>query len=269
MKRSIPALSCLVLLLSTLGTAQAIPLSNLFNGASLTIGDKLFDQWTPVFQGSSDGRTINTSNIDVTTLGPVGPNPLDPGRGLRFTVLNNELTVTGDGIFAYLDLKFGFRVSALDPGFKIKDNFLVSGSSLSRLADGNNDLGTYILETIGTAAGLADLGIKDVEASVLNDVVNFDLTDAATFSPQRDIWVTKNILVWSQDIGDTAALNVFEQRFSQTQAVPEPGMLALLGVAGLAGCLTRRRTPGVLAIEAGALSGAWQQPGLRPPHRGQ
>lgn len=247
MKHFFTSMSALVLVFTTLECAQAVPLSNLFNGGSLTIGDKLFDQWTAVFQGTSDGHTINTSNIDVSTLGPVGANPLDPGPGLRFTVLNNELTVMGDGIFAYLDLKFGFRVSALDAGFKIKDNSLVSGSSLNSLADGNNDLGTYILETIGTAAGLADLGSKDVEASVLNDVVTSDLIDSATFAPQRDIWVTKNILVWSQDMGDTAALNEFEQRFSQTQLVPEPAMLALLGVAGLAGCLTRRRAPGMPA----------------------
>jgi len=122
-------------------------------------------------------------------------------------------------------------------------------------ADGRTDLGTYILETIGTAAGLADLGVKDVEASVLDDIVTLDLTDAATFAPQRDIWITKNILVWSQDIGDTAALNEFEQRFSQIQAVPEPGMWALLGVAGLAACLTRRRAPDLVASAVGAPSG--------------
>lgn len=255
MKRSLPALTALVWLLTAFSSAQATLLSNLFNGGSLTIGDKLFDQWTPVFQGSSDGSTINTSNIEVTALGPIGSNPLNPGPGLRFTVLNNELTVAGDGIFAYRDLQFGFRVSALDPGFRIKDNSLLSDSSLNRVADGKNDLGTYILETIGTAAGLADLGVKDVEASVLDDIVTLDLTAAATFAPQRDIWITKNILVWSQDIGDTAALNEFEQRFSQIQAVPEPGMLALLGVAGLAACLTRRRAPDLVASAVGAPSG--------------
>ena len=241
MKRAASALSSLVLLLYTLGTAQATPLSTLFASGSLTTGDKLFDQFTLKFAGTSDGHVINTSNIDVTTIGPVGINPLDPGPGLRFSVLNDELKVRGDGIFAYADLQFGFHVSTLDPSFRIKDNSMVSGSSLSRTADGNNDLGTYILETIGTMSGLNDLGVSAVEFSVLDDITTANLSAAATFAPQGDIWVTKNILVWSQDTTDTASLEFFEQRFSQTQAVPEPGVLALLGIAGLAGYLVRRR----------------------------
>ena len=248
MKRSLPALTAIAWLLTALSAAQAIPLSNLFSGGSLTIGDKQFDQFTLNFAGRSNGLVINTSNIDVTTLGPVGSDPLNPGTGLRFSVLNDELKVRGDGIFAFADLQFGFRVSALDPGFRIKDNSLLSGNALSRNADGNNNLGSFILESIGTAPGLNDLSVSSVEFSVLDDILTSNLSASTTFAPQRDIWVTKNILVWSQDTTDTAALNVFEQRFSQTQAVPEPGVLALLGVAGLAGCLTRRRARGAGCI---------------------
>ena len=131
MKRLLPSLSAFALAFITLECAQAVPLSNLFSGASLTIGDKQFDQFTLNFAGTSDGHIINTSNIDVTTLGPVGLDPLNPGPGLRFSVLNNELRVTGDGVFAYADLQFGFRVSALDPGFRIKDNSMVIGGSSS------------------------------------------------------------------------------------------------------------------------------------------
>lgn len=242
MKRLLSTLTALAGLLATLGSAEAVPLSNLFAGGALTIGDKQFDQFTLHFAGTSDGHIINTSNIDVTTLGPVGLDPLNPGPGLRFSVLNNELRVTGDGVFAYADLQFGFRVSALDPGFRIKDNSMVIGGSLNRNADGNNDLGSYIRETIGTMPGLSDLATSAVEFSILNDILTLNPSSSATFAPQSAIWVTKNILVWSQDTTDTAALNVFEQRFSQAPAgVPEPDVLALLGIASLAAYLTRRR----------------------------
>lgn len=235
----------LLLALVAVSSAHAIPFTGLFDGGSVIAGDKLFDQWTLVFQGTSDGHTVNTDNIDVTPLGPVGSNPLDPGPGLRFAILNNELTVAGDGIYAYIDLQFGFRVSVLDPSLRVKDNSLVSSSNLSSNADGTNDLGTYILEIIGTAPGLDDLGTKDVEFSILDEVLTADTTDSATFAPQSEIFVTKNILVWSRDVGDTAGLNEFHQRFSQTRAVPEPSTLALLGIAGLAGYLTRRRAFGL------------------------
>lgn len=241
MKCNLAVLTLAVCLLTSLGTAHAALLSNLFAGGSLTVADKLFDQFTLNFSGTSDGRVINAGNIDVTTLGPVGPNPLDPGPGLRFTVLNEELRVRGDGVFAYADLQFGFRVSVLDPNFRIKDNSMLSNNTLSLDADGVNDLGTYIRETTGTLPGLSNLGVISVEESVLDDVAAINLAAMNTFAPQHEIWVSKNILVWSQDDTDTASLNYFEQRFSQVQTVPEPGMLALLAAAGLAGWLIRRR----------------------------
>ena len=233
-------LSALGLALVMTGNAQAILLTELFAGGSITAGDKLFDQWNLIYQDSSEvGRTVNTDNIEVTALNDGG---LDPGPGLQFDILNNEFSVTGDDLYAYLDFTFGFRVSVLDPNLRIKDSALELGSlTLGYEDDGFNNLGIYIQEQVGTAPGLDDLAIKDVTVNILDGELVDDRSDLAVFPPQSQIFVTKNILVWTQDSTDFFSPNRFTQRFSQT-TVPEPGTWGLLalGCAGLI-CLGRKR----------------------------
>jgi PEP-CTERM motif len=184
----------------------------------------------------ADGDGIfNPANIDVTVLNDGGDNP---GPGLKFDVFSNELSVTGDSVFAFVDLRLDFHVTVLDPLRRVKDNSL---QLLSPFRTESGDNGSYIQEFVGTTPGGTDLvNFKQVEWS-WNDPNQIDkLTDTAAFAPQDNVWVTKNILVWASGVNETAKLGSFTQRFSQT--VPEPGTLVLLGIAGLAGYLNRRLT---------------------------
>jgi hypothetical protein len=235
MKKLHMYLCALMLLLVVPSAAQAVLLTDLINGQSITAGDKLFDQWAPIFQNTSDGHTVDTDNIEVTALNDGG---LDPGPGLRFDVLNNELAVTGDN--AHIDFPFGFHVSVLDPKYKIKDASLGSmnafiGYTVDGVSDGVSDDGGYLVESLGTGAGRNDLGIVSNEFSLLDDVLTSKLSDSVAFAPQSEIWVTKSIRVRAIDATHQAGLQGFTERFSQIAAVPEPSiwLLVTVGLVGI------------------------------------
>jgi hypothetical protein len=232
MRKLVPKLFLVLWLTVTVpGGAQAITLCELFNGASITAGDKLFDSWYLADYWAGDFRDFNAGNIDVTPLNDGG---LNPGPGLDFSVSNGELSVTGDGFYNYVDLMFGFRVSVLNPLLKIKDVSQELNGFLSYTLDGVSDLGFWMTETIGTSQGADDLATSFAEYSDLDGDLAHNAVNSVDFSPFSEIWVTKNILVWSVDETDTATMTGFEQRFSQ-EVIPEPStvMLMLLGLVGL------------------------------------
>ena len=223
-RKSLLSLSLCAVLAAAAGGAQAIPMSDLLNGGSITVNDKRFDQWAVT---QNLGIPADLASLDVTGIDSSGDaNPNNPGPGLRFT-FNPGLSVSGDDLYAFTDLMFGFRVTVTAPGWAITDNTLaLTGSTLVYTADQDNDLGVFISEKVGTAAGLDDLGDKWVTKNVLDDVSDEVLTDSAAFAGQNQVYVTKNILVWATGANETAFLGSFEQRFSQIADIPEPASLA-------------------------------------------
>ncbi|MDO8845321.1 PEP-CTERM sorting domain-containing protein [Methylicorpusculum sp.] len=267
MKHLIRYLSAMLLALSMNGNAQAVSLGTLINeNQSIQVEDKLFsDFWwdkdisDSSFQNYDFDGLLNS--ITVTGLAST-PGLLNPG----LSFVTNDLLVTSDGLFEFIDLFFGFKVTVIDtvlgPDLFIKDN------SLTMLAERteSGDNGVYIREQVGkTEAAVrnilsdGDLGTKEVELSWLDgdligpgedslDVVN--LADAAAFAPQKEVYVSKNILVWADNDGInnlpvTASLNSFDQRFSQTTTtIPEPETWLLLsvGMMGFVFNLKRRKS---------------------------
>jgi hypothetical protein len=225
----------LVLVLCSVN-AQAILLSTLINGGSITAGDKVFDNWEVLFSDSSDARFFDTNNIDVTALNDGG---LEPGPGLRYDISNGLFDLTGDGVFAYLDFQFGFSVTVLDPLLRIKDNSLtLTDFEIFTPVDISS---IFIEEFVFEDDFQTQLGSKNVEASEVFGSSTSKLQDSAVFAPQSSIYVTTNILLEAIDPGERVLLSGFEQRFSQTRVdVPEPHALMFWG-AGLLLWGARRR----------------------------
>lgn len=200
---------------------QSCTLEELVTGGSITIDDKLFDEW---FVLDFSTLPIDISGIDVS---PLDDDPLNPG--VQFNG-NGQFSTVG---FDLVDVLLGFTVSTLDGVARIKDNSL----EINDYSFGVGNVGAFIniFEDVFDSSGNL-IGEKFVVADNLPPPV-LDLFDAADFAPVPQISVEKTILLGGDDPADTVNLGAFTQRFSQVLE-PESWALIALGLLGVG--LTRR-----------------------------
>jgi hypothetical protein len=216
--------------------ARATALSALFQGATITADDKLFNHFTLISSTSVNGGFADPTQIDVT---PLINDPLDPG--INFTAQFGALgTPSGHTGPSSIQFSFSFDVSTTNQLPLIKDNSL----TIKQWSFDSGPLANIqVSEQVFNAAGVP-LGTK--LATVTPQTQN--LTDHINFSPQATVHVIKQINIAGPGDNDMARLLMFEQRFSQ---VPEPTSLTLLGFTSLTWPLARgvrRRRGPVLRI---------------------
>ncbi len=198
--------------------ASSCTLTELFAGGTITVNDKLFADFELEFL-DSDGVSPDFALVVVEGKDDGG---LVPGPGIKFSG-NGELLVVGAD---RLDMAIGFSVTELDPARDIHDN------SLTILSD--TVVGTAFIkvgEFVADGSGVG-LGQKQVETDpffsppITTDAIEFRVV-------QKKLIIEKDILLQSSVVGDSAELDMFEQRFSQQLPEPAGSLMLCVGAGAL------------------------------------
>ena len=198
-------------LAATVGPARAVTLADLIAGQSITVGDKLFDNFSYV----GTGPAPTAANITV-----LGSTDLNGNYGLRFI---SAWAVSTPG--QTMDSNIGFDVTVLDPNSWISDIHLTA--NVSATGDGSfaqvieqvtdpNVVGQIKVETPNTLDAWADLPKLEKKIHVSKD---------ALFVVGRD--------------GGNASMSELDNYYSQKTrvGVPEPGSIAMLFGVAISGSL--------------------------------
>ncbi len=202
-------------------------LQQLVDGGTITVGDKLFSNFTY----SKSGDMPIASDVNVASL-------QEPGLwGISFQGAFHDLA--GGGLS---DATIGYRVTVLDPDFVITDAHLRSNTALLPPSGEPFAATGYIsvTESFVPSSGESLFVIYDA------DVPTVKLVDEVLFAGKgyTTLDVTKTIsAVVTSEIG-VANISFIDQLFSQGDSgggdIPEPASLGMLGLGAL-GLLMRRR----------------------------
>ena len=195
--------------------AVPIKLSDLIaNQGSITVGDKLFSDFTFSLSGQAPYTPSGASGINVDGI-VIGGN-----NGLRFSG-GMHAGPGGD-----VDLLIGYTVTVLDPNYWISGIVLRFNGSVT--ADGF----TNVTETVSNGVNIVGQATVVNAPPVLDQTIYLNTPFLTTVDVVKDIYL-------SGGQNGTATISFIDQAVIQTR-VPEPTTLVLLGLGLLAFGASRR-----------------------------
>lgn len=227
---------------ATAREASAISLAALIGGDSITVGDKLFDNWVELTNNIAGGEARAGSGFNLANIEVTGDNsdPFNPT--LTFTPSSNELTILqNSGLSVAALLQFRYDVTVLDPSMLWVDHSLVA--TYTEVEVGSNDHAVhahselYTDNTLGTQfAGVDTHLINDDTTPIFQN--ESGVTETVFFAPRSSGTVLTELEWLTDSDTESVGITAYTQGFSQ---IPEPSSTALLGLGALAFALRRKR----------------------------
>lgn len=208
-------LAAVVGLVALAQSTQAVTtasLGDLANGGTLSIGDKTFSgfSWTSTGSDSSIISLLNQQAAQLSVSVFIGQDGVYYLGYSGAVFVNNLLGANS----AFGDLKLQYTVTA-NPGS-------IVGIDQSYTPNAEPGSGSIVIgETVNIAGGV-NVGFSTLSLTDLSDPAP-ESGDVLTFSPQHQLFVTKDILMIA-NAGYVVGLSYVQQSYHQT-AVPEPSTI--------------------------------------------